>query len=84
MTAEVALALVLLVGAGLLIESLRRASTVDLGFRKEHVLTARLQLSKRSYPDGHRVRAFREELLRRGEPCRAYSTPEQYHLFLWE
>ncbi len=64
-TAEVALALVLLVGAGLLIESLRRASTVDLGFRKEHVLTARLQLSKRSYPDGHRVRAFREELLRR-------------------
>jgi putative ABC transport system permease protein len=64
-TAEVALALVLLAGAGLLIESFRRVSNVDLGFRKEHVLTARLELSKRSYPDGQRVRAFREELLRR-------------------
>jgi putative ABC transport system permease protein len=64
-TVEVALALVLLAGAGLLMESLRRALNVDLGFRKEHVLTARLDLSKRSYPDGQRVRAFREELLRR-------------------
>jgi putative ABC transport system permease protein len=64
-TVEVALALVLLAGAGLLIESFRRALDVDLGFRKEHALTMRLQLSKRSYPDGQRVRAFREELLRR-------------------
>jgi hypothetical protein len=62
---EVALALVLLAGAGLLMESFRRVSNVDLGFRKEHVLTMRLQLSKRGYPDGQRVRAFREELLRR-------------------
>ena len=62
---EAALALVLLAGAGLLIESFWRASNVDLGFRKEHALTLRMQLSKRSYPDGQRVRAFREELLRR-------------------
>ena len=62
---EVALALVLLVGAGLLIESLRRASAVDLGFRKENVLTARMQLPKRGYPDGIRVRAFREQLLQK-------------------
>ena len=64
-TVEVALALVLLAGAGLLIESFRRVLNVDLGFRKEHALTMRLELSKRSYPDGTRVRAFREELLRR-------------------
>jgi len=64
-TAEVALALVLLAGAGLLIESFRRVSSVDLGFRKEYVLTMRLQLAKRAYPDGHRVSAFRQELLRR-------------------
>ncbi len=64
-TAEVALALLLLSGAGLLIESLRRASHVDLGFQKEHALTMRLQLSNRRYPDGRRVQAFREELLRR-------------------
>ena len=63
--AEVALALVLLAGAGLLMESFQRVSNVDLGFRKEHMLTARMELSKRSYPDGQRVRAFREELLRR-------------------
>ena len=64
-TVEVALALVLLAGAGLLVESLRRVLNVDLGFRKEHALTIRMDLSKRSYPDGTRVRAFREELLRR-------------------
>ena len=64
-TIEVALALVLLAGAGLLVESLRRALNVDLGFKKEHALTIRMDLSKRSYPDGTRVRAFREELLRR-------------------
>jgi putative ABC transport system permease protein len=63
--AEVALALVLLVDAGMLVDSLWRASHVDLGFRKEHVLTVRFQLSKRSYPNGRLVRAFREELLRR-------------------
>jgi putative ABC transport system permease protein len=64
-TVEVALAVVLLAGAGLLTESLRRVLNVDLGLRKEHVLTARLNLSKSRYPDGTRVRAFREELLRR-------------------
>jgi putative ABC transport system permease protein len=64
-TVEVALALVLLAGAGLLIESFRRTLNVDLGFRKEHALTMRLQLSKHSYPDCQRVRAFRDELLRR-------------------
>ncbi|MDR3701055.1 MAG: ABC transporter permease [Candidatus Sulfopaludibacter sp.] len=63
--AEVALALVLLQSSGLLLESFRRALHTDLGFQKEHVLTARLQLAKRSYPDGNRVRAFREELLSR-------------------
>ncbi|MBL0158828.1 MAG: ABC transporter permease [Bryobacterales bacterium] len=64
-TTEVALALVLMGGAGLLIESYRRVSMVDLGFQKEHALTMRLKLSKRDYADGQRVRAFREELLRR-------------------
>ena len=64
-TVEVALALVLLAGAGLLLESLLRVLNVDLGFQKEHALTMRMDLSKRSYPDGTRVSAFRAELLRR-------------------
>ena len=62
---EVALALVLLQSSGLLLESFRRAWHTDLGFQKEQVLTARLDLTKRSYPNGNRVRAFREELLSR-------------------
>jgi len=62
---EVALALVLVAGAGLLLESFRRVAGVDLGFRKEQVLTMRLQLTKARYPGAARVAAFRAELLRR-------------------
>ena len=62
---EVALALVLLQGSGLLLESFRRALHTDLGFQKEQVLTARLDLTKTSYPDGYHVRAFRQDLLSR-------------------
>jgi putative ABC transport system permease protein len=64
-TVEVAFATMLLCGAGLLMESFRRVANVDLGFRKEHVLTMRLQLTRSRYPDGPRVGAFRAELLRR-------------------
>jgi predicted permease len=42
--AQVALALVLVVGAGLLVESLRRLRAVDLGIRPHGVLTAQLYL----------------------------------------
>jgi putative ABC transport system permease protein len=47
--AEVALATVLLVGAGLLVQSFRAARGVALGFRSNGVLTLRLQLSRRPY-----------------------------------
>ena len=66
-TVEVAFALVLLCGAGLLMESFRRVANVDLGFRKENVLTMRLQLTRSRYPDGPRAGAFRAELLRRAQ-----------------
>jgi len=42
--AEIALALVLLVGAGLLIRSFLRVQAVDLGFRPERALTMKLDL----------------------------------------
>jgi putative ABC transport system permease protein len=48
---EVALAVVLLVGAGLMIRSLARMQQVDLGFRTDHVLSARLSLSGQRYRD---------------------------------
>src|SRR5579871_1625121 len=66
-TAEEALALMLLVSAGLLLESFRRAAHVDLGFHPEHTLAMRLQLDKSRYPDGARVAFFRAELLRRAQ-----------------
>jgi len=47
--AEVALATVLLVGAGLLVESFRAARSVTLGFRPDGVLTLRVQLPRRAY-----------------------------------
>src|SRR5262249_42275772 len=48
--AEVALALVLLVSAGLMVKSLLRLSQTDLGFRPDHVLTFQLALPGESYP----------------------------------
>src|SRR5690348_404558 len=45
-TAELAVALILLVGAGLLIRSFSYVQRVDPGFRSDHVLTARVVQSK--------------------------------------
>ncbi|HKP14388.1 MAG TPA: ABC transporter permease, partial [Blastocatellia bacterium] len=63
--AEVALSLVLLVGAGLLIKSFWRLRQVDTGFRTEQVLTMRLFPPESTYPDDQHVAAFYEDLLRR-------------------
>ncbi len=63
--AEVALAFVLLVGAGLLVRSFRHLLDQDLGFRPEHALTFDLALPESRYPDAPRVRAFYSDLLTR-------------------
>ena len=49
-TAQVALALVLLAGAGLAIRSFQRLTHVDPGFRTANVLTFRVNLPEASYP----------------------------------
>ncbi|HEY9225561.1 MAG TPA: FtsX-like permease family protein, partial [Gemmatimonadaceae bacterium] len=60
-TAEVALAITLLVGSGLLIRSAWRMQHVDPGFDPRGVLSARLMLPAARYPDGAAVtRAFRQ------------------------
>jgi putative ABC transport system permease protein len=63
--AEVALALVLLVGAGLTIRSFEVLSAIDLGFDQSHVVTMRVSLPNARYPELARWIAFHRELLRR-------------------
>ena len=48
--AQVALSLVLLVGTGLLIQSLAHLSRVDLGFNPENLLTGDVQIQRGAYP----------------------------------
>src|SRR5579864_399878 len=48
--AEIALALVLLVGAGLLLKSYARVQNIDPGFDRRNVLTAEINLSETKYP----------------------------------
>jgi predicted permease len=63
--AQVALALVLLVGASLLLRSLQRVTAIALGFRPDHVLTVRMRLPASRYPSPLKQRQFVEALLGR-------------------
>jgi predicted permease len=63
--AEVALALVLLVGAGLLMRSFWKLQQADPGFTAERVLTASLSLPGARYREAPKVAAFQEQLLER-------------------
>src|SRR5262249_16024319 len=63
--AEVALALVMLIGAGLMIPTFPRLQNVPLGFAPNHVLTMRLALPTAKYGQGApRVNYF-DQLLQR-------------------
>ena len=62
---QMAIALVLLIGAGLMAKSFWTLLHVSPGFRVEQILTARLTLSGSRYPDARRIAAFQRELLER-------------------
>jgi len=62
---EVTLAMVLLVGAGLLLRSFQRMLETQPGFRPEHVLTASLSLREPQYKDDSDIRNFYQRLLER-------------------
>lgn len=65
-TAQVALACVLLIAAGLLIHSFEAAQNVSLGFNPHHLQTALVELTSAKYEtDGVKTRAFWEALMQR-------------------
>jgi putative ABC transport system permease protein len=61
---QVALSLVLLVGALLFVRSLRNLLTLDAGFRRDHILSIRADYTRARVPSERRT-AFRRELLDR-------------------
>jgi putative ABC transport system permease protein len=61
--AEIALAVVLVVGAGLLARSLATLSAVDMGFSPEHLLVLRTSVPVASSEDAPRATAFYRDLL---------------------
>ena len=65
--AEVSISLVLLIGAGLLINSFLRLRNVDPGFRSDHLLTMRVFLPPSKYGEQAQRAAFYTEINRRLE-----------------
>jgi putative ABC transport system permease protein len=62
-TSEIALALILLVGAGLMMKSLYRLLAVDSGFRPERVLKMEMSLRTAQYEKGPAVIGFWQQVL---------------------
>lgn len=64
---QVALSVVLLIGATLLIESLARVCRVDPGFQTSHLLTMNIALSPTRYDTDEKRATFYEELVQHAE-----------------
>jgi predicted permease len=77
--AQLALAVVLLTGSGLLLHSLLRLEGLDLGFRPDHLLAASVSLSATKYANGsarHQFFASLEERLRADPRVRSVGSIE--------
>lgn len=64
-TSQVAFALMLLIGAGVLLASFDRVLRIDPGFRADHVLTGTISLPAARYGSDESVRATTDRLLER-------------------
>ncbi len=62
---EMALAVVLLIGAGLLLKSFRRLQEVDPGFNAQNLLVADLPLSQNAYPKSEQRMQFFDRVIAR-------------------
>jgi putative ABC transport system permease protein len=62
---EVAIAIVLTLGAGLMVKSFLRMLSIDPGYRTEGILTASVTLPAATYPDAGRTAAFFAGLVER-------------------
>jgi len=62
---EISLALVLLIGGGLMARSLHALTTVDPGFRPEHVLTGHINLPPAKYKTEAQMAAFCNQVMDR-------------------
>jgi putative ABC transport system permease protein len=65
MISEVAISMILLVGAGLLLKSFMTLNRVELGIATERVVNMRITLPELSYPTPERRAAFFEDLAQR-------------------
>ena len=65
--AEVAIALVLLIGAGLMMRSFVKLQQMDTGIEAKNLLTFRVGLPKPQYKDGKVVRRFFDQVIPRLE-----------------
>jgi predicted permease len=64
-TAQIALSLMLLVGAGLMMETLERLQNQDLGFRVDHLMKAHLYLPPAQYATADSITQFCDRLTER-------------------
>ena len=81
--AEVALSLVLLVGAGLMIRSFFRLQQIDPGFNVDNRLTLDLTAPRTRYPEARRRGDFYEKVIARLESLPGVSQSRQALLCRW-
>jgi putative ABC transport system permease protein len=62
---QVALALVLLIGSGLMMKSMANVAAIDPGFRGENVLTMEYRIPRLQYPQGSQQTQFHHEVIAR-------------------
>ena len=62
---EVAIALILLIGGGLLLRTVWRLQSVDPGFDEHNALAVTLQLSDKKYSDDQKIADFSKQLLQK-------------------